>query len=143
MVFLGSGIDKLTADLSAYGAEKIYLVDDPRLEYYQSEAYASVVADLVKEYRPEIFLLGATDIGQDLAPRVAAKVDTGLTAHCVELKIEDHEGVPLLCQIVPGWGGEKMITIICPQKRPQMATVRPGILKELEKDELKNRKKLF
>ncbi len=126
-LLVGSGVDKLITDLSLYGAEKIYLVDAPRLEYYQSEAYASAVADLIKEHQPEIFLLGATDIGKDLAPRVAAKVDTGLTAHCVELKIEDHEGVPLLSQIVPGWGGEKMITIICPRKRPQMAAVKPGV----------------
>ncbi len=126
-LLVGSGLDKLTTELPPYSAEKIYLMDDPRLEYYQSEAYASAVADLVKEHQPEIFLLGATDIGKDLAPRVAAKVETGLTAHCVELKIEDHEGVPLLSHIVPGWGSEKMITIICPQKRPQMATVKPGV----------------
>ena len=93
---VGSGVEKLTLELSAYGAEKIYLLDDPRLEYYHSEAYASVVAELVKEHMPEIFLLGATDTGKDLAPRIAAKVGTGLTAHCVDLKIEDWEGVALL-----------------------------------------------
>lgn len=126
-VLVGSRVEKLTPDLSAHGAEKIYLLDDLRLEYYQSEAYASIVADLVKEHTPEIFLLGATDIGKDLAPRIAAKVGTGLTAHCVDLEIEDHEGVPLLRQIVPGWGGDKMLAIICPQKRPQMATIKPGV----------------
>lgn len=126
-LLIGSGIERLTVDLSAYGAEKIYLVDDPRLEYYQSEAYASTVADLVKENTPEVFLLGATDIGKDLAPRVAAKVCTGLTAHCVDLMIEDYEGLSLLYQIVPGWGGNKRVAIVCPKKRPQMATIKPGV----------------
>ncbi len=126
-LLIGSRVEKLIPELSAHGAEKIYLVADPELEYYQSDAYASIVADLVKEHKPEIFLLGATDTGKDLAPRVAARLGTGLTAHCVDLKIADHEGVPLLHGIVPGWGGGKMVTMICPRKRPQMATIKPGV----------------
>lgn len=126
-LLVGSGVEKLASDLSAQGAERVYLVDDPRLGYYQSEAYAGIVADLVKEHVPEIFLLGATEIGEDLAPRVAAKLGTGLTAHCVDLRIKERDGVPLLYQTVPGWGGGNKIDIICPEKRPQMATVKPGV----------------
>ncbi|MBI4295418.1 MAG: electron transfer flavoprotein subunit alpha/FixB family protein [Chloroflexi bacterium] len=126
-IIIGSGVERLAAELADYGAEKIYLVDDSRLEYYQSQAYASIVSDLVKEHMPEIFLLGATDSGEDLAPRVAASVGTGLTAHCVDLRIRERDGVPLLHQTVPGWGDSKRIDIICPRKRPQMATVKPGV----------------
>ncbi len=126
-ILVGSGVEKLTGELASYGAAKIYLVENTRLAFYQSEAYASIVADLIAEHTPEIFLLGSTDTGKDLAPRVAAKAGTGLTAHCIDLKVLDNQGVPLLCQIVPGWSGEQSFGIICPQKRPQMATVKPGV----------------
>ncbi len=126
-VLVGSGVKKLAGELAAYGAEKIYIIEDPRLELYQAEAYASVTADLVKEYLPDIFLLGSTDTGRDVAPRVAAKVGTGLTAHCIDLTLQEQDGVPLLCQIVPGWSGEQSFGIICPEKRPQMATVKAGV----------------
>lgn len=126
-VLVGSGVERLAVDVAAYGARRIYLVDDSRLEFYQSEAYATVIADLIREHAPEILLVGATTIGEDIAPRVAAKVSTGLTAHCVDLRIEDHEGVPLLYQLVPGWGRNTMVAMVCPQRRPQMATVKPGV----------------
>jgi electron transfer flavoprotein alpha subunit len=86
-----------------------------------------VIADLIKEHQPEIFLLGATAIGEDLAPCIAAKVGTGLTAHCIDLRMEDCDGVATLHQTVPGWGGGKRVDIICPHQRPQMATVKPGV----------------
>lgn len=126
-VLVGSGVAELSTELAAYGAEKIYLIEDHRLAYYQSEAYASTVADTTKNYEPEIFLMGYTDIGKDLAPRVAAKLGTGLTAHCVDLKIEENEGMYLLSQIVPASSGDQMINIVCPRRRPQMATVKPGV----------------
>lgn len=126
-ILIGSGVESLSSELSAHGADKTYVIDDPRLQYYQSEAYASIVSDLLRAHVPEILLLGATDIGEDLAPRVAAKVGTGLTAHCVDLKIKVSSGVPLLHQTVPGWGGGKRIDIVCPEKRPQMATVKTGV----------------
>ncbi|MBI2854660.1 MAG: electron transfer flavoprotein subunit alpha/FixB family protein [Chloroflexi bacterium] len=126
-VLVGSGAQGVPRELAAYGASKVYVVDDPRLELYQSEAYASVVAGLVKEHCPEIFLFAATDVGEDLAPRVAAKVGTGLTAHCIDLRIEKRDGVPLLHQTVPAWGGGMRIDIVCPKHRPQMATVKPGV----------------
>jgi electron transfer flavoprotein alpha subunit len=126
-VLVGSGVDHLAPELVSHGADKVYVIDDPRLEHYQNQAYAAVIADLIKEHRPEIFLLGATAVGEDLAPCVAAKVGTGLTAHCIDLRMEDRDGVATLHQTVPGWGGGKRVDIICPELRPQMATVKPGV----------------
>jgi electron transfer flavoprotein alpha subunit len=126
-VLVGYRGEKLASELLSYGVEKVYFVDDPKLEHYQNQAYAAVVADLVEEHRPEIFLFGATEMGEDLAPCIAAKVGTGLTAHCVDLRIEDCDGALILHQTVPGWGGGKRVDIICPHKRPQMATVKPGV----------------
>ena len=126
-VLVGNGVDNLASELVAHGADRVYVVDDPRLEHYQNQAYAAVIADLIREHKPEIFLLGATAIGEDLAPCIAAKVGTGLTAHCIDLRMEDCDGAATLHQTVPGWGGGKRVDIICPQKRPQMATVKPGV----------------
>ena len=126
-VLVGSGVEDSASELLSHGADKVYVIDDPRLEHYQNQAYAAVIADLIKEHQPEIFLLGATAIGEDLAPCIAAKVGTGLTAHCIDLRMEDCDGVSTLHQTVPGWGGGKRVDIICPQQRPQMATVKPGV----------------
>ncbi len=126
-VLVGSGVEYLASQLLSHGADRVYVIDDPRLEHYQNQAYAAVISDLVKEHKPEIFLLGATAIGEDLAPCIAAKVGTGLTAHCIDLRMEDCDGVATLHQTVPGWGGGKRVDIICPQQRPQMATVKPGV----------------
>ena len=126
-VLVGSGAEDAASELVSHGADKVYVIDDPRLEHYQNQAYAAVIADLVREHKPEIFLLGATAIGEDLAPCIAAKVGTGLTAHCTDLRMEDRDGVANLHQTVPGWGGGKRVDIICPQQRPQMATVKPGV----------------
>jgi electron transfer flavoprotein alpha subunit len=128
-VLLGHILNDAAHELIACGAEKVYLLDDPGLELYQSEVYARLLADLIQRHEPEIVLLGATTLGKDLAPRVAAKVGTGLTAHCIDLFIKKIEDVPLLVQVVPGWGGNVVLHIVCPQKRPQMATLRPGVLR--------------
>jgi electron transfer flavoprotein alpha subunit len=125
-ILVGFEVEKLALELSAH-ADKVYAVDNQKLELYQNQAYASVVADLIKEHKPEILLMGATEIGEDLAPCIAAKVNTGLTTHCIDLRIQDFEGLPILHQTVPGWGGSKRVDIICPQARPQMATVKPGV----------------
>ena len=87
-VFVGSDVNNFTDELASYGSEKIYLIEDAELKYYQSEAYTANVSNLAGQYRPEIFLLGSTDTGRDLAPRIAARLGTGLTAHCVNLEIE-------------------------------------------------------
>jgi len=126
-VLVGSSVEHLAPELVSHGAGKVYVIDDPRLEHYQNQAYAAVIADLVREHQPEIFLLGATAIGEDLAPCIAAKVGTGLTAHCIDLRMEGCNGASMLHQTVPGWGGGKRVDIVCPELRPQMATVKPGV----------------
>lgn len=136
-VVIGDRVEQLARELADYGAEKVYLVEDPRLQLYQSDVYANLVTDLINQHQPEIVLVGATDIGRDLAPTIAAKLGTGLTAHCVDLYIEEIEGKPQLIQVVPGWGQNLMIKIVCPEKRPQMATVRPGVM--LKPDKVKRR----
>jgi electron transfer flavoprotein alpha subunit len=126
-ILVGSGVEPLASELISHGADRVYVVEDPRLKHYHNQAYAAAIADLVTEHRPEVFLLGATSIGEDLAPCIAAKVGTGLTAHCIDLRMEERDGVAMLHQTVPGWGGGKRVDIICPEQRPQMATVKPGV----------------
>ncbi|MHC1582924.1 MAG: electron transfer flavoprotein subunit alpha/FixB family protein [Candidatus Syntropharchaeia archaeon] len=118
--------------LIEYGAEKVYLVRDERLELYQPDVYSGLLKDLIDEIKPEIVLFGATTIGGDLAATVAAKLETGLTAHCVDLRI-DEEG--RLVQVVPGFGGNIMVENICPNRRPQMATIRAGVFKKPERND--------
>jgi electron transfer flavoprotein alpha subunit len=115
-------------ELIHYGASRVFLVDEPCLSLYQSDLYPKILARILSEIAPEIVLIGGTTIGMDLAPRVAAKLRTGLTAHCVNLYIENIDGKDQLIQVVPGWGGNMMVKIICPGHRPQMATVRPGVM---------------
>lgn len=126
-VIVGNNVEELAAEVAAHGANKVYQIDSPELEFYHSQAYASIIADLLREQTPDIFLIGATEIGEDLAPCIAAKLNTGLTAHCIDLKIRDYRGTPVLFQTVPGWGGGMRVDIICPQARPQIATVKPGV----------------
>ena len=128
VVLIGEEVEDLADKLIAYGATKVYLIEDSKLQLYQSEAYAKVIAKLIRQYEPEILLFGATTIGVDLAARAAAKVRSGLTAHCIDLDIEQIDGKPQLVQVVPGFGGRFMIKIICPHKRPQIATVKPGVM---------------
>ncbi len=134
-ILIGKEVGELADELVAYGAERVYLAEDSRLELYQSEAYAEILAGLIREGPPEVVLVGATSIGTDLAARVAAKVGTGLTAHCIDLYIEDIEGRPVLTQIVPGWGGNLAVKIVCPRHRPQMATVKAGVLEKPTRDD--------
>lgn len=134
-ILIGDKLQDLAQELVAYGAGKVYLVEDPRLKLYQSDVYTRVIADLIKQYQPEILLLGGTAIGMDLAPRVAARVKTGLTAHCVDLYIEKVDDKPCLVAVVPGFGGNLMVKIVCPQQRPQMATVKPGVMEKPTRDE--------
>jgi len=125
-VLLGHEVEALADELVAYGADKVYLAESELLTFYHSEAYAAIIGDLVKEHSPEIFLLGATSTGRDLAPRLAAKLRTGLTADCVRLDVDDN---CQLLQMVPAFGGNVMATVVCPKHRPQMATVRPGVMR--------------
>ena len=132
-VLLGDQIDDLAQQIIDYGAHKVYGLENKNLRLYQSEAYARLIAELIDEHRPELFLLGATMVGMDLAPRVAAKVKTGLTAHCSDLYLEEMEGQKKLIAAVPGWGGNFVVKIACPQATPQMATVRSGVFEKPEK----------
>ncbi len=126
-VLLGHQVENLAPVLMARGADVVYLADSPSLDYFVCHWWAQVMADMIKQYRPDIFIFGSTPIGSELAARVAAGVDTGLSSHCTALRLDDN-GV--LDQVVPAFGGNVMATVICPDKRPQMVTVMPGVFKE-------------
>jgi len=123
---LGAGIKNTVNSLSKYGANGVYLVDMDDLKDYQTLTYTQVLVELFKRHKPNMVLFGATHQGRDLAPRVANKIQTGLTADCTMLEIEEETG--LLMQTRPAFGGNIMATILCPDHRPQMATVRPGVM---------------
>ncbi len=132
-VLLGDGLDnKRIEELFWRGADKVYLVQAKELAHYQDEPYTNVIAELIREYKPEIFLCGATAIGRSLVSRVAVKIKTGLTADCTSLDIDPEK--KLLLQTRPAFGGNIMATIICPDYRPQMSTVRHKVMKELMPD---------
>lgn len=126
-VLLGYNISGLEATLYEYGADKVYLVDDPVLRYYRTETYMQVVGNLVQEYLPEIVLMGATTTGRDLAGAIATDLATGLTADCTVLDIDQSKR--LLLATRPAFGGNIMATIVAKKHRPQMATVRPKVMK--------------
>jgi len=131
-ILIGHNVRKLAKELIAYGADNIHMVSHPLLEFYQSDAYAKVVTDLVNQHNPEILFVGATAVGMDLAPRIAVKLKTGLSAHVVKLEIDEKRH---LRQIVPGFGGKVMAVVVCPTHRPQMTTVRPGVFRKPVRDE--------
>ena len=131
-VLLGDRIEAKSKELFHRGAEKVYVVDSPKLKHYQSEPYSNVLIELINEYKPEIVLCGATSTGRSLISRVAVKIGAGLTADCTGLDIDQERG--LLLQTRPAFGGNIMATIICPNHRPQMATVRHKVMKEAVPD---------
>ena len=139
-VLLGSGVKDLADQLAVYGADKVIVVDDPELKDYRTEPYAHALASVINEYKPEIMLVGATAIGRDLGPTVSARVKTGLTADCTKLEIGDFPLVAApgkeqkhnqLLMTRPAFGGNTIATIACPDNRPQMATVRPGVMQKI------------
>ncbi len=129
LLLLGYGIEPLSYELISRGADQVILIQDPELENYGLLPYTHVITELIKEYEPDILLIGATPIGMELAPRVAARIGTGLSAHCIDLEIDKNGG---LIQTVPGWGGGLLAKIKCPDTRPQMATVMPGTIQAPE-----------
>ena len=139
-VLLGSDVNGLTDELAAYGADRVIVVDDPALEVYRTEPYTHALASVINEYKPEIMLVGATAIGRDLGPRVSARVATGLTADCTQLEIGlfpltgKNQKPGQLLMTRPAFGGNTIATIACQDHRPQMATVRPGVMEKLEPD---------
>jgi electron transfer flavoprotein alpha subunit len=135
-VLIGSGIKDLANELTAYGADRVIVIDDPELKDYRTEPYTHALSSAINEYKPEIMLVGATAIGRDLAPRVSARVKTGLTADCTVLEIGEFKGkANQLLMTRPAFGGNTIATIACPDNRPQMATVRPGVMQKLERME--------
>lgn len=132
-ILLGKDIKNLASELIAYGAEKVYVADDELLENFTTDAYTKVIVDSINEIKPEIVLMGATNIGRDLAPRIASRLNTGLTADCTKLEIDEEDGK--IKQTRPAFGGNIMATIICPDVRPQMSTVRPGVMDKAERDD--------
>ena len=131
-ILLGDGVTAKAEELIQHGADKVIVVDDPMLAKYATEPYAKAITAIIKEFDPEIVLYGATSIGRDLAPRVSARVHTGLTADCTKLEIA--EDTKLLNMTRPAFGGNIMATIVCKNHRPQMATVRPGVMAALAAD---------
>ncbi len=142
-VLLGKDVKGLCDKLAEYGADKVIVVDDPELETYRTEPYAHALASVINEYKPEIMLVGATAIGRDLGPTVSARVATGLTADCTVLEIGDFPLVAApgkeaeqkhnqLLMTRPAFGGNTIATIACPDNRPQMATVRPGVMQKID-----------
>jgi len=131
-VLLGSDLDDTAEELIAYGADFVFRVDDPALENFTDEIYGNILEDVVREQKPEIVLAGATAIGRSFIPLVATSLATGLTADCTQLEIRPEDGV--LLQTRPAFGGNIMATIECPHTRPQMATVRPRVMKTITRD---------
>ncbi len=142
-VLVGSDVKGLADRLAEYGADRVIVVDDPELKEYRTEPYTHALASVIEKYKPEIFLIGATAIGRDLGPRVCARIHTGLTADCTKLDIGDFPITPVpgketkhnqLLMTRPAFGGNTIATIACPDFRPQMATVRPGVMQKLPKN---------
>ena len=148
-LLLGDNVGDLAKTLGGYGADRVIVCDHPMLHYYTTDAYTKVICDVVMEKKPEIFLIGATNIGRDLGPRCAARLHTGLTADATHLDIDTAKYIEFLRSTStlevdrmkwnmedkslkmtrPAFGGHLMATIICPRFRPQMSTVRPGVMK--------------
>ena len=142
-VLVGSNVMGLTEILGEYGADRVIVVDDPELKEYRTEPYTHALASVIEKYKPDVFLIGATAIGRDLGPRVCARIHTGLTADCTQLDIGDFPLVPTpgkeqkhnqLLMTRPAFGGNTIATIACPEFRPQMATVRPGVMQKLPRE---------
>ena len=125
-VLCGKDVGPLVDELFAYGADKVYVGDNEELKTYRTDAYTKVIFEAIESYKPEIVLLGATHIGRDLGPCLAVKANTGLTADCTSLEIDMED--KKLKQTRPAFGGNLMATIVCPNHRPQMSTVRPGVM---------------
>jgi electron transfer flavoprotein alpha subunit len=126
-VVLGKDMQQQALSLADYGAEEIYVCDDELFAHYQTDVYTKQLAAMIAQFTPEIVFIGATHNGRDLGPRLASRVDTGLTADCTSLDVDEDSGQLLMTR--PAFGGNLMATIICPAHHPQMATVRPGVFK--------------
>ena len=129
-VLLGDGIEGQTQELIAAGANRVYLGNAPELAFYHPERYTEIIVNLAEGHKPEIILIGSTAMGRELAPQVAARLKTGLTAHCIDLVLDEDKNLE---QQIPAYGG--LLSIVCPKRRPQMATVASGVFTTPEPDE--------
>lgn len=132
LVICGDNLESELEKLSEYPINNIFYLKNDQLKDYQTDSYVNVITKLIQENNPNIVLVGATTIGRDLAPRLAGRIGTGLTADCTALEIDELDNK--LLQTRPAFGGNLMATIICPKNRPQMSTVRPGVMKNIEKE---------
>ena len=132
-VVIGKDIEGVAKDAICYGADSAIIVDGPEYEYYTTDAFAKAMTALVEKYKPETLMLGATNNGRDLGPRVSCRLKTGLTADCTAIDIDEESGHVAWTR--PTFGGNLMAVIMCPQHRPQMGTVRPGVFKKGAYDE--------
>ncbi|WP_157154653.1 electron transfer flavoprotein subunit alpha/FixB family protein [Brachyspira murdochii] len=133
VALMGHNIQNLAQTLIEYGADIVVVMDNEHLKQYDTEAYAQAFKAVIDAKKPEIVLLGATTLGRDLAPRVSSRMNTGLTADCTKLDIDEATNVFGMTR--PAFGGNLMATIVCPDHRPQMATVRPGVMQKLPREE--------
>lgn len=131
-VVLGHNIKNLCDEIISYGADEVICVDNENLDVYITNTYTKAMCEVIGVKNPEIVLFGATTIGRDLAPRISATISTGLTADCTSLEIDEVSKGLLMTR--PAFGGNIMATIVCPEHRPQMSTVRPGVMLRLEQD---------
>ncbi|KPI52870.1 electron transfer flavoprotein subunit alpha [Clostridioides difficile] len=136
VVIAGYEVDKEVKELLHYSVDKAYYINDPLLKDFTTDGYAISIADLIEVKKPEVVLVGATSIGRDIAPRIAGKIGTGLTADCTKLEIDLTDNK--LLQTRPAFGGNLMATIVCPKNRPQMSTVRPGVMAKAIRTESEN-----
>ena len=127
-VVIGSGVENVARDALCYGADKVILIDSPEYEYYTTDAFVGALASMARKYKPEVLMIGATNNGRDLAPRVSCRLKTGLTADCTEIGIDEETGN--MAWTRPTFGGNLMAVIMCPDHRPQMGTVRPGVFRK-------------
>jgi len=131
-ILIGENCAHIAEELVEYGVSRVFVVENLKPRLYQSEAYARIVAWILEDVSPEIVLIGDTTIGMELAPAVAARLSIGLTAHCVDLFVEKIGDRDQLVQVAPGWGGNMMIRIVCPEHRPQIVTIRLGVMEKGE-----------
>lgn len=130
---LGDAVEGMAKEIGGHGADRVFICEAPLLKDYTTDAYAKVICEVVMANKPEIFMIGASNIGRDLGPRLAARMGTGLTADCTRLEIgasKDDPDRKIILQTRPAFGGHLMATIICPRFRPQMSTIRPGVMKK-------------
>ena len=132
-VVIGKDIEGVAKDAVCYGADSAIIVDGPEYEYYTTDAFTKAMVTLVEKYKPETLMIGATNTGRDMGPRVSCRLKTGLTADCTGIDIDEETGN--IAWTRPTFGGNLMATIMCPEHRPQMGTVRPGVFKKGAYDE--------